>query len=779
MRMLLEVDLDDIPDFKEMKNQRIECPFPDCPDDEVKYSHCRSYLCMHFRTDHDTDHEVEDMFFHTKENYEAWLAERLEETGTSLKIRSSSENGGRRTIHMTCIHEGSYEPKKDGEKRGHKSKKQTGDMVCTAFLKSVTANGEINVQACFQHFGHEINVADLKLTSTQKNVLAELASKGLSNPAIVEEAKKSSNEFSKLFCLLPQDIRNLKDSLGLNQEQLDKVDLESVKKRVQLEDPADGFRHFTLPDENGMNFLLVIITPGHLENLRKYSHKIIILDDTHNVTMYGLKLTTITVVDNNDRGEPAGFLLSSSTTSAEVAVFFQKVKELYPEFRPAFFMSDEANCFWNGFSAVFDSTHTKKVLCRWHLLRSWCKKAKELMMSDKDLLDKTTRALRELIREPRQDRLIHRILSLLTELDESGNAKAKQFSDYFMKYQYNRIGQWSTTSRANIACHTSMFAESWHSVLKGQMGKKRRIRCDKLIAVLLSTSDMVAHRKSVQSKRSMYSGCSRKGQNHQKCRQFKNEEKKYLFIQKEDGSYNVRMEGDNKEYTHSRCNSIINFLKENTHCEECHACAYRCHCDCLFSTAGVACKHIHGVLSYIAKCIRQEELTGENFMMALVNTNLRKQLREGAEELPGNVVKVKNFLKEYLAESSTPTLVERADSRDQPLTARQSMHMESTLKVREKTKRRGVESSNVKLLPKRRLERCSICAAQDPMLHPDTDPQEFESRVTDWKRCVICKSPAHISCALVSKKCPCSLDSSFELFPKNYLDDLDSDEFSE
>lgn len=70
MRMLLEVDLDDIPDFKEMKNQRIECPFPDCPDDEVKYSHCRSYLCMHFRTDHDTDHEVEDMFFHTKENYE-------------------------------------------------------------------------------------------------------------------------------------------------------------------------------------------------------------------------------------------------------------------------------------------------------------------------------------------------------------------------------------------------------------------------------------------------------------------------------------------------------------------------------------------------------------------------------------------------------------------------------------------------------------------------------------------------------------------------------------
>lgn len=72
--------------------------------------------------------------------------------------------------------------------------------------------------------------------------------------------------------------------------------------------------------------------------------------------------------------------------------------------------------------------------------------------------------------------------------------------------------------------------------------------------------------------------------------------------------------------------------------------------------------------------------------MALVNTNLRKQLREGAEELPGNVVKVKNFLKEYLAESSTPTLVERADSRDQPLTARQSMHMESTLKVHSKAR---------------------------------------------------------------------------------------------
>lgn len=66
---------------------------------------------------------------------------------------------------------------------------------------------KFTVEACFQHYGHEIKVADLSLTSNQKMEISALASKGLSNNAIIEELKKSSDELSKLFYLLPQDIR--------------------------------------------------------------------------------------------------------------------------------------------------------------------------------------------------------------------------------------------------------------------------------------------------------------------------------------------------------------------------------------------------------------------------------------------------------------------------------------------------------------------------------------------------------------------------------------------
>lgn len=99
--------------------------------------------------------------------------------------------------------------------------------------------------------------------------------------------------------------------------------------------------------------------------LKDHSHRGIQLDDTHNVTRYGLKLTTLLVVDKYEKGLPAGttfkfsfstnliaFLLSKSTTSEDVSVLFEVVKNVFPDFQPTHLMSDEAYVFYNGYLKV-------------------------------------------------------------------------------------------------------------------------------------------------------------------------------------------------------------------------------------------------------------------------------------------------------------------------------------------------------------------------------------------------------------------------------------------
>ncbi|CAI2347795.1 unnamed protein product [Caenorhabditis sp. 36 PRJEB53466] len=99
-----------------------------------------------------------------------------------------------------------------------------------------------------------------------------------------------------------------------------------------------------------------------------------------------------------------------------------------------------------------------------------------------------------------------------------------------------------------------------------------------------------------------------------------------------------------------------------------------------------------------------------------------------------------------------------------------------SIQKRTKAKRSAVDSSRATLVPKRALSRCIICGDVDPEIPSDADPLEYESRVTDWTRCALCKQQAHSSCVGREAMCPCSKNAQFELYPQNFEDERDSDE---
>ncbi|WKY11319.1 hypothetical protein Q1695_003128 [Nippostrongylus brasiliensis] len=182
---------------------------------------------------------------------------------------------------------------------------------------------------------------------------------------------RENGTHNPLYYISTADIRLIAIRKKLDVSRKDKNDLTSVEIRVTENNPEDGFQKYIPPlNDTADGFLLVIITPLQQTWLTRYSRRAVCLDDTFNLTPYALRLTTIVVADEWDRGLPAAFLLSNRVRGQETAELFEAVKQVAPSFNPKYFMTDDASAFFNGFCEVFPESRTRKLLCMYHVLQS-------------------------------------------------------------------------------------------------------------------------------------------------------------------------------------------------------------------------------------------------------------------------------------------------------------------------------------------------------------------------------------------------------------------------
>ncbi|CAL2038409.1 unnamed protein product [Caenorhabditis brenneri] len=404
------------------------------------------------------------------------------------------------------------------------------------------------------------------------------------------------------------------------------------------------------------------------------------------------------------------------------------------------------------------------------------------------------------------------------------------------------MDEWSASSRFNIACHTSMYAEAFHSVLKKEViVSKPNIRLDLLVSHLLTASKWILETKHDKRIRKLASACPRKGLNRKKHREFLSSSSQFQITKVNDETYNVSVVNGTKKNDYSVIDGFECFCDkmENCHCSHCGACAYQYWCECLTSLAGIACIHMHGVALFKGSNITSDDVSpspdvapvsiddvdivdslpsqsirsrspapSADLLSAIVqpeNENnysvseiseseelshrmdqvhnmfnsiygeLRKKRRNNDMNFCAALEDLENALKPLLPQNARPGLSKRPDADRASKTARETMSTIS-LKKRSKSKRKEPgSSSTTTLISKRHIGRCIICAEEHPPLPDDIDEEEYESRFTDWKRCSLCKQPAHFSCTLSNKKCKCSDNAVFELYPDDYMEEEDSD----
>jgi len=68
------------------------------------------------------------------------------------------------------------------------------------------------------------------------------------------------------------------------------------------------------------------MTPHQKELLLKFGHRGLCVDATHNATKYNMKLTTVMVVDDNQRGRPVAFFFCNEASEVELNPLFAHLK---------------------------------------------------------------------------------------------------------------------------------------------------------------------------------------------------------------------------------------------------------------------------------------------------------------------------------------------------------------------------------------------------------------------------------------------------------------------
>ncbi|VDO39883.1 unnamed protein product [Haemonchus placei] len=507
--------------------------------------------------------------------------------------------------------------------------------------------------------------------------------------------------------------------------------------------------------------ITVIITPRQQRWLDQFASKGIAVDDTHNVTKYALKLATVMVVDDHDRGLPAAFLLSGEMTSKEVKILFDEIKKIVPNFTPKSLVSDEALAFYNGFKSSFPDREVDHFLCRFHILQSWKRKTKEY------------------VKEP-------------TKNQRRGDVPRKAWGGE------EKIKKWAAFRRQGVVMSTSMYTERWHLRLKQEkLKRKANSRVDYVVDTLIKAVEELATDFEIRDRRQLVSSYRMRENNIQ--------HKLAVRFYKENTD-KIHKVGDLAWNVDSATSETVYRVEfdghcTNTHCSRCHVCPYSFTCSCLSGAlAGVACLHGHAVKFYGQEGIvqevreeivqeRQEEILRESTFIELqpeprevvmvhserdigsirdirgelhalrddiaksytvIHAKVNALVRQEDEDALGTLKALAERLRVIAGDIDVPLegagIISSPDvpAHGQPKMQRSELY--SRARIRKEMRRKTQSVEDIRVDPEEILF-CSICFEEDPALPEDMDPEEPDARETQWMRCTQCRVWAHAVCA--------------------------------
>jgi len=470
----------------------------------------------------------------------------------------------------------------------------------------VSSSGQVEVNICHTHYGHDTSLEHLRLSTTQREIIAAKLQQGVSRERILDDIREDFPcGFQRQHLIERQDIVNIEKAYGLrtfqrheNDQQSTLAWIEEWKQtdqnpvlfvKLQEEDASEGY------DLAKEDFHMVIQTPFQQEMLSKFADKGICCDSTHGTNGYDFPLTTIHVIDDFGQGIPVAFCLSNHEDFTSMVIFFNEIKKVCGNIESQCFMSDMANQYYNAWVAVMnEGPRPKKLLCTWHVDKAWKGKLRK-KVGDDTVESDVYKMLRTCLEQTTQSGFEDCLSGLLQRLES--NPKTKTFHAYFAKEWVSKKEQWAFCFRLESTMNTNMFSEAFHRFfkrvyLKGLVNKRVDV-C--LVNLVKFSRDKAFDRAIKLTKGKSTYRTSVIASRHKESLKIGNEsvvcptsETGNWFVLSGDGKYNHEVVMVSSVCTEaSQCQMV---------CPDCKVCSHMFQCNCPdWLVVGTICKHIHAV----------------------------------------------------------------------------------------------------------------------------------------------------------------------------------------
>ena len=513
-----------------------------------------------------------------------------------VKQRADRRTKHYKTAWFYCNRTGEFASKGEG-KRSMKSQgsSKTGCSY-PAFITTRTdaVTGEVTAEYCLQHVGHRKEIAFSRISNEMRSRIAGKLAQGVSMNSLMDHIRDTHcGPLTRDNLTTRADLRNIKRQYNIDCKQKDSDDANSVlywveEMQGEKYNPVICFkRQGEEYEEQGVDkndFLFGLQTEFQKDMFRKYATKLVCVDTTHGTTAYDFQLITVLVIDDYDEGIPVGWLISNRESADVLRVFFRSIRNKCGDIQTEIFMSDDAEAYHNAWVSVF-ARPDKKLLCSWHVDRSWRRKLNELI-KDKEQVAEVYAALKSLQNEISETGFRRSLQQFIAWLRGVSQAMAS----YIEREYASRPREWATCFRIGTRTNTNMFIESFHRTLKEvYLERKQNRRVDHLLFTLRKIARDKAYEQWIKAEK----GKVTVGQRESSKRHKQAESMASDSVQRQDAEYwQVKSTADNSKVYHVRktgtsdCNCLLR-------CSLCSACVHVFECTCLDYA-------IRGLFAYIS-----------------------------------------------------------------------------------------------------------------------------------------------------------------------------------
>ena len=464
--------------------------------------------------------------------------------------------------------------------------------------KDITT-GEVVVKYCSTHHNHEANIGHLRMQHDTRMKIAAHLQQGVTMERIMDNIRGNTvRGITREHLVTKQDIHNIKHHYNIEGVMRHENDLTSICAWVEElnslpYNPVLLFKPQGEPQPHDMDnvgtddFILGIQTQFQRDMLCKYGDTCVCMDATHGTNMYDFNLITVLVIDEFGEGIPVAWAISNREDVTLLVQFFKAIEKRTGSLTPLWFMSDDAQQYFNAWSGVFNTNGTKKLLCAWHVDRAW-RAALNDHVTNMQTRVEIYHQLRILLME--NEERIFRVL--LQQFISSLCGSEQRFCKYFKEHYCNRLGQWASYFRAGTIVNTNMFLEAFHRTLKVvYLQQKNNRRIDFLLHILLKIAkDKVFERLTKLEKGKYSHRISEINKRHKSG--IKMLPHSTNISEKDNKCWIVPSENDGSvRYT-------VRLIKETCDCKlrcsSCMVCVHLYSCTCMDSTLhSTVCKHVH------------------------------------------------------------------------------------------------------------------------------------------------------------------------------------------